>query len=351
MNSVDVVKDYMQKVQEKYDLSEQEVVERIRQSGFEDSVYLPWILRWWERADIYLPEDAPHVHFVLEAYQYVVESRGYRDCEEDVESIFSLVDAIRSCIGAGSKVIIRDPTVLPGVKLFKKVDQRQVYLVEVPESLAVLAEGTDWRVRSFGINNEGLKVTKWYLQMGGGQAFVSWLEGPEYLCRGDYLDVRDCWDEELDITIDSELYDIFSPPIEEGNEVFLYRFAHYVKKQRWLEAEPVILRKPGIAYLYAKDVIMNRWLEAEPVILKDPWVSCLYARDVIMDRWQEAEPIILQDAKSSVEYMICFGLEQDRDFIQAVISDPDACLDFVRRASIYMELPKEVVEVVKDTLG
>jgi len=46
-----------------------------------------------------------------------------------------------------------------------------------------------------------------------------------------------------------------------------------------------------VAFVYARD-IKERFPEAEPMIMTSSFYSFLYARDIIKGRWPEAEPYI-----------------------------------------------------------
>jgi len=83
---------------------------------------------------------------------------------------------------------------------------------------------------------------------------------------------------------------------------YSYRYAKYVIKGRWPEAEPVILTDPHCSISYAKYVIKGRWPEAEPVIMTDAQWSCWYAMDVVKGRWPEGERAIMQDPNYSYRY-------------------------------------------------
>ena len=74
-----------------------------------------------------------------------------------------------------------------------------------------------------------------------------------------------------------------------------YWYALYVIRDRWPEAEPVIMADPYWTYCYALDVVKGRWPEAEPVIMMDPKWAYYYALHVIGGRWPEAEPVIMTD--------------------------------------------------------
>jgi hypothetical protein len=83
---------------------------------------------------------------------------------------------------------------------------------------------------------------------------------------------------------------------------YAYKYAHYIVKGRWNEAEPYIIKDPYWAYEYALDVIKGRFTEAEEYIKKDPRYAYRYAIDVIKGRWIEAEDIIKKDTWSAYHY-------------------------------------------------
>jgi len=70
--------------------------------------------------------------------------------------------------------------------------------------------------------------------------------------------------------------------------------------ERWIEAEPAIMKDPYVAAHYAMVVLKRRWPEAEPYIMTDAWNITGYASKVIKGRWLEAEPYILKSGSSFV---------------------------------------------------
>ena len=88
---------------------------------------------------------------------------------------------------------------------------------------------------------------------------------------------------------DIEIYKLIEAINEQGIAWALCRYARYVVKGRWPEAEPYIMKNPKTAYRYALCVIKGRWLEAEPYIKKNPEQACHYAYYILEGRWPEAE--------------------------------------------------------------
>jgi hypothetical protein len=68
-----------------------------------------------------------------------------------------------------------------------------------------------------------------------------------------------------------------------------YAYAAMVKKGRWIEAEPTIMKDSLHAYLYAKEILKCRWPEAEPYIMTEMRQIFYYAKYVIKGRWVDAE--------------------------------------------------------------
>ena len=93
-----------------------------------------------------------------------------------------------------------------------------------------------------------------------------------------------------------------------GDAPKLSRFAIDVLRERWPDAEPIIMKHPYRALFYARDVIKGRWEEAEPYIMQDPGDAFGYVRDILSKdeewtsqpghehgRWKEAEKYIIRD--------------------------------------------------------
>jgi len=57
--------------------------------------------------------------------------------------------------------------------------------------------------------------------------------------------------------------------------------------ERLPELEGIILTSPFYSYAYATDVIKDRWIEAEDIIMIDPLVVCLYAMRLIKGKVSE----------------------------------------------------------------
>ena len=91
-------------------------------------------------------------------------------------------------------------------------------------------------------------------------------------------------------------------------------YARAILKRRWPEAEPIILTNPNQSYKYALGVLkdkhgITRWPEFETKMIgeshtiPDAANLCLrYAKDVMEERWVEAEPIILKDLYAALQY-------------------------------------------------
>ena len=88
----------------------------------------------------------------------------------------------------------------------------------------------------------------------------------------------------------------------------LYNHACDVIKDRWPEAEPIIMESSFYASQYAWLVINGRWPKAEPIIMQDPYSAWSYARFVIKGRWPEAESHIMKDPDEWYKYRKHFGI-------------------------------------------
>ncbi len=105
------------------------------------------------------------------------------------------------------------------------------------------------------------------------------------------------------------LYDLHSNPEGlYGFDVAPYKMPklayELAKRNRKLgpKLEPVIMKDPMCACLYALNVLERRWSEAEPYIMKDPYSAYLYAAYVLERRWPEAEPYIMKNSRWAYEY-------------------------------------------------
>ena len=108
---------------------------------------------------------------------------------------------------------------------------------------------------------------------------------------------------------DIDIYKLIKEMNEDGVAITLYRYARYIVRGRWPEAELYIKKDPYWAYFYAKDIIGGKWPEAEPYIKKNPeWAYC-YALNVIRGRWIEAESCITRDSYWAHHYSIHFKVK------------------------------------------
>lgn len=73
--------------------------------------------------------------------------------------------------------------------------------------------------------------------------------------------------------------------------------------ERIPELEPIIIKDPESAYMYAKDIIKGKWPEAESTIMTRPAWAVIYAKNVIKGRWPEAEPCIMKSLRDANWYL------------------------------------------------
>jgi len=89
---------------------------------------------------------------------------------------------------------------------------------------------------------------------------------------------------------------------DEEASFWCYWYAREVLKDRWIEAESIIIKDAEYAYLYARDVLKDRWIEAESLFMKSAIYAYLYAKIIIKDRWLEAESVIMKKSCCKVSY-------------------------------------------------
>jgi hypothetical protein len=73
------------------------------------------------------------------------------------------------------------------------------------------------------------------------------------------------------------------------------------------------LRDPDAPYMacwYADNVIGGRWPEAEPLIMKEAGYAYLYAIHIIRGQWIEAEPVIRKYAEYWNRYKMHFKVNK-----------------------------------------
>lgn len=81
-----------------------------------------------------------------------------------------------------------------------------------------------------------------------------------------------------------------------------YEYARNNIRDRFIQAEPYIMKDPEYAFLYARNIIDGKWTEAEPYIMKSPTFAFLYAKYILQKKWPEAEKYIKQDSKTYEQY-------------------------------------------------
>lgn len=97
--------------------------------------------------------------------------------------------------------------------------------------------------------------------------------------------------------------------ISSGDIVKMMQLVYDTGNRRFPEAEPYIMKDPGVVYIYAKNIIKGRWQEAEPDIITNPFGAYMYAREIIKGRWEEAEPYIKQSKHWWKKYSDTFGVK------------------------------------------
>ena len=72
--------------------------------------------------------------------------------------------------------------------------------------------------------------------------------------------------------------------------------------------EHIIKIHPYRAYMYVGHIIKDRWIEAEPYIMKDYYWAYFYSLNVIKGRWHEAEPYIMENKHMWTVYRKLFNI-------------------------------------------
>jgi len=77
--------------------------------------------------------------------------------------------------------------------------------------------------------------------------------------------------------------------IKYDGEIAIDYALRYLGRERFIAAEPYIMKSPGSASLYAHHIIKGRWLEAEDIIKQDPRIWKFYKIDFGMNNsgWED----------------------------------------------------------------
>ena len=198
--------------------------------------------------------------------------------------------------------------VVPGSKVLYNGPLGQLAIPETEAASCELGRGTKWCTAA----NKDNKFED-YNEMG---PLYVWRDknGEKYQIHFDAREVTDSSNRRL---TNAEILQLRKHPIlsklfakeessmlAQGDAMPLARYAAYMIKGRWPEAEEMIAKEPRAAFSYARTVLKQRWPEAEPVIMKEPMVAVDYAAEIIRGRWPEAEANILKSPIAAVDYAI-----------------------------------------------
>ena len=87
---------------------------------------------------------------------------------------------------------------------------------------------------------------------------------------------------------------------------WVFRYARYVLKGRFILGEEILAKDAAFAYYYAKFVLKGRFIAAEPIIAKIAFLSVNYAKNVVKGRFTLGERAIYGDydyAKSYIAFL------------------------------------------------
>jgi hypothetical protein len=99
------------------------------------------------------------------------------------------------------------------------------------------------------------------------------------------------WVKENKQRLPKEYEELLLSTTSEYNVYLLMQYMSEFKKEKWPEAEPIILKDANSATIYAS-ILGKRWLEAEPIIKRNFIAAFYYAIYVMKKRWVEVEPLI-----------------------------------------------------------
>lgn len=146
--------------------------------------------------------------------------------------------------------------------------------------------------------------------------------------------------------------------LEKGSAKIVYPYIEKLVKQRWAEAENIILKSPEYSYKYAIHILKKRWPEAEKIILDADkkliknanhfysYYSFKYAKDLVKDRWEELEEIII-DNPSALQYYAqeVLGDALPEEIHNRMICSAISSNDFISLSGKkYLEFAKEARE-------
>ncbi len=254
-----------------------------------------------------------------------LKTRGLlKSSEKDIDrykSFQELSTLLASKAQAVSKTQKRREEKISGATEVYEDDNWKVYSIDTFKASTYYGAGTKWCLSGSG--DEGADAFFDFRKDNAIYFVLSKTEpGVKYAVLAGEDGKRKIWDAAdksipnlpQEVSVPEGTFKFYSfPPLDvkTSSPKELYRYALYIIKGRWPEAEPYIMRDSWWAYGYALDVLEDRWPEAEPYIMKDPARALLYALNVLKRRWPEAESVIKQDSTRWERYKEVFGIEED----------------------------------------
>lgn len=270
--------------------------------------YWKWVLQQWYGNKINLPDDAPRAKEILTRFATVsprlLPSQKEINQYKNLEEIQQVVDDLEGVQASSkthnlSKYIGQD-----GVKVVQKKGPYVTLEISDVKALKELGEGTKWCTRG---SHPDCKA-EYYIETFG-KVYIIFQNGRPVLQYAPYLiEIKDI--DNNNVT-DRRLLDLIPVPDLSSGAMTCYNYAARVIRDRWPEAEPIIMKHPGYALAYTEHVINSRiysaplirWTEAEPYIMRSPEHAWVYAHRIIQARWAEAEPYIKEDPECAWMYV------------------------------------------------
>ena len=273
--------------------------------------YVLWLIKQLAQNQFELT-DADTVHKMLNGFDKLKGRlpQHQRDVGQlDYRTLAGIVNnAHHAELGTTGAVSSQTFPVVPDSKVLYNGPLGQLSIPETEAASCELGRGTKWCTAA----NKDNKFED-YNEMG---PLYVWRDknGEKYQIHFDAREVTDSSNRRLTNT---EILQLRKHPIlsklfakeessmlSQGDSMPLARYAAYMIKGRWPEAEEMIAKESRAAFSYARTVLKQRWPEAEPVIMKEPMVAVDYAAEIIRGRWPEAEANILKSPIAAADYAI-----------------------------------------------
>jgi mono/diheme cytochrome c family protein len=297
------------------ELTGEEILEQLEAGDpTKNKMYVLWLIRQYLNKQFRL-EDMTRVRGVLRAYHGVKNRLPLEQRDIGRMTYYALEDLVDSFTDADATPVSSSQySQIPDLKILYDGPYGFLAIPQTEEASCAVGSGTRWctAARENNLFHEYNEQGDLYVWIEKGDKFQFHFEDQQF------MDSRD-----RPISPEKMYYFRNTNPITKklfmerereilasGDAERVYAYAENIIRDRWVEAEPLIMKDPEWAYSYARNVIEGRWAEAEPYIMKDPYWAFHYARDVIQGRWVEAEPYIMKNPQ--VAYWYAMGVIRGR---------------------------------------